>query len=96
MIDMHSHILPGVDDGASDLSQALEMLRLAQADGVATQVLTPHIHIGRFNNSLGNLTQRFIQFKQQVKQAGIAIELKLGAEVRIGPEIMPIVQSQQI
>ena len=43
MIDLHCHILPGVDDGARDLDDAAAMAAQAQADGIATICATPHI-----------------------------------------------------
>ena len=51
MIDIHSHILPGLDDGAKDLTESLALLTIAQADGITHMVATPHIHLGRFNNA---------------------------------------------
>jgi len=91
MLDIHSHILPGVDDGVRTLNEALEMLRLAAAGGVTTQVLTPHIQPGRFDNTQAFLQERFQVFKEAVDQAAIDIELRLAAEVHIGPEIMTLV-----
>ena len=44
MTDLHTHILPGMDDGAADLSQSLAMLRAEQRQGVKTVVLTPHFY----------------------------------------------------
>ena len=96
MIDMHSHILPGVDDGAQDYEQALQMLAIAAEDGVTTQLLTPHIQPGVYNNSLASLNDPFTSFKQAAHEQGIDIELKLAAEIRIGPEIMPMVQSDAV
>ncbi|MBU2880295.1 tyrosine-protein phosphatase [Aliiglaciecola lipolytica] len=96
MIDIHSHILPGVDDGAKTLAEALDMLKLAVEQGVTTQVLTPHIHFGRYENTKADLANRFSQFQQQVADANIDIELRLGAEIRIGTELMQLVQQDQI
>ena len=96
MIDIHSHILPGVDDGVQTLEDALEMLRIAAAGGVKTQVLTPHVHPGRFDNTKAVLEQRFDQFRLAVEQAGIEIELRLAAEVHIGPEIMQMVSNDTL
>ncbi|OUR61413.1 tyrosine protein phosphatase [Colwellia sp. 39_35_sub15_T18] len=96
LIDIHSHILPGVDDGARSNTEALDMLRMAIDGGVTTQVLTPHIHTGRFNNNKKDLEQRFIQFRDAADKANIQVNLQLGAEVRIGPEIMALVNSDQI
>lgn len=96
MIDIHSHILPGVDDGSQSLDESLEMLSIAVEQGIKTQVLTPHIQLGRFNNNKSSLLEPFLQFKQKVKEAKLPIELKLSAEVRIGPEVMQLVANNEI
>lgn len=96
MIDIHSHILPNVDDGASSNQEALDMLRMSVDGGVTKQVLTPHIHFGQFNNTKADLQQRFEQFQILVDEANIKVELQLGAEVRIGPEIMQFVAQDAI
>ncbi len=93
MIDMHSHILPGVDDGAQQLDDALAMLRVARDDGVEIQVLTPHIHVGRYPNSAETLGAVFDDFRCRVAEAGIDIELRLAAELRIGPELVQLANS---
>ena len=49
LFDMHTHILPGVDDGSVDLKMSLEMLHIAYDEGVRNIVLTPHYILG--NNS---------------------------------------------
>ena len=51
MIDIHCHLLPGIDDGSPDLAQSLAMARMAVADGITRAVLTPHIQPGRWDNS---------------------------------------------
>jgi protein-tyrosine phosphatase len=96
MIDIHSHILPGVDDGARTLDEALDMLRMAVDSGVTVQVLTPHIHFGRFENQKADLQQRFAVFQEQVDNANIKIGLQLGSEVRISSEIMQLVARDAI
>jgi protein-tyrosine phosphatase len=69
---------------------------MAVDGGVTTQVLTPHIHFGRFENQKADLQQRFAVFQQQVDEANINIELRLGSEVRIGSEIMQLVAQDAI
>ncbi|WP_077342087.1 tyrosine-protein phosphatase [Pseudocolwellia agarivorans] len=96
MIDIHSHILPGIDDGARSLDEALDMLRIAIDQGVTTQVLTPHIHMGRFNNTKQHIEQEFTKFKEQVNAANLPIKLLLGAELRIGPEIMQLINTDSV
>lgn len=96
MADMHSHILPGVDDGAGTLEDALKLLRLAVKDGVKRQILTPHIHLRRYKNTRQSLEKQFREFCDIVEQANIPIELHLSAEVRICYEIMQMVDADSI
>jgi len=96
MIDMHSHILPGIDDGARDLDEALALLRLAEADGVTTQVLTPHIHPIRYDNTLASIRRACERLAQEVRQAGLTIQLEFAAEIRISPEIVSLVEAEQV
>ena len=96
MIDIHSHILPAIDDGAKSIDEALDMLRISIDSGVTTQVLTPHIHMGRFNNTKKHIEETFLQFRDKVDEANLPIKLLLGAELRIGPEIMQLVTNQSV
>ena len=73
MIDIHSHILPNIDDGASNLAEAFTMLKMAVDNGVTTQVLTPHIHHGRFDNTKQGITEKFEQFSAEVDKENIPI-----------------------
>ena len=48
MIDLHCHLLPGIDDGPNTLEESLELCRIAVADGITHAIVTPHIHPGRW------------------------------------------------
>lgn len=96
MIDLHCHILPGIDDGPEDLERSLSMLRLAVLNGITHAVMTPHIHPGRYDNQRENITRVFEDLKLRVKQEKIQIKLGIAAEVRIDPLIMGMVENGQI
>jgi protein-tyrosine phosphatase len=96
MIDIYSHILPGIDYGVRSLDESLDMLLMAVAQAVTTQVLTPHIHQGRFDNTKQAIEQRFTVFRDKVNGANLPIKLLLGAELRIGPEIMALVSTNAV
>jgi protein-tyrosine phosphatase len=55
MIDIHCHMLPGVDDGPESLDESLEMARLALGNGITETIVTPHIHVGRYANTQESL-----------------------------------------
>ena len=88
MIDLHSHILPGIDDGAKTLAVSLEMAQLAVADGIHTMACTPHIYPGLYiNNASGIAAARdVLQLELQVR--GIALRLVVGADVHLVPEVL--------
>jgi len=96
MIDMHSHILPGIDDGAKTPGDALALLRAAIKDGVRTQVLTPHIHQGKYDNSLSLIRKEFDKFSNAIRRAGLPIELDFAAEVRLDDSVKELVKQEEI
>lgn len=96
LIDIHSHILPGVDDGASTPEEALAMLETSQREGIEIQWLTPHLGRPPFDLPWPDLQQRFQAFRQQVIHHGLSIEVRLAAEVHIGPHILMLVQQNAL
>ena len=88
MIDLHNHILPGIDDGAADLSVALEMARMHVAQGVEIVACTPHILPGVYHNE-GAAIRRAVDGLQQVlDEAGIPLILIPGADNHVIPDFV--------
>ncbi len=86
MIDLHLHLLPGVDDGALDLAQAVAMCRQAVADGCTTLVATPHQRRDEWETADGTaLAARLAELQVA---AGAEPRLFLGAEVRIDSDLL--------
>ena len=81
MIDLHSHIIPGIDDGASDFEESVKMLEIAEQDGIKTIVATPHLFCDRSNiKDLEKISEEFEKFKEKIKTSQINIEILQGAE----------------
>lgn len=86
MIDLHTHVLPGVDDGARSLEDAVEMCHLAAADGCTALVATPHQRRDRWwNGDRRDLAERLDRLREAV---GESPRLFLGGEVRIDAELL--------
>ncbi len=96
MIDIHCHLLPGIDDGPSSVEMSLELARQAVANGVSHAVITPHIHHGRWDNSLNGIKGALEKFRQVVRAESIPLTLGFAAEVRIGPELLTMLPAKQI
>jgi protein-tyrosine phosphatase len=88
MIDLHSHILPGIDDGAPDLTTSLAMARAWVADGVTTLACTPHILPGLFPNTGPDIRRAVADLQQQLDDAGIALKLVTGADNHVIPDFV--------
>lgn len=83
MIDIHTHILPGVDDGPDTMSEALEIIRMASDDGVKGMVSTSHI-LHKIDDEINaKYKSVFDELKQQVQQEKISVELWLASEVHL-------------
>lgn len=80
-VDIHTHILPGVDDGAANMEQALELLRMSREDGIGAVVLTPHYRSRFQQNSPERVMQSFEALCQEAHQRYPQMELYLGSEV---------------
>lgn len=87
MIDLHCHLLPGIDDGARDLDTALAMARMASADGITTIACTPHIMPGVYNNDGPAIRAALARLQHALAQAGIPIRLVTGADVHVAPDL---------
>ncbi|MEL6373403.1 MAG: CpsB/CapC family capsule biosynthesis tyrosine phosphatase [Pseudomonadota bacterium] len=88
MIDLHSHILPAIDDGAADLDMALVMARMAVADGVRVQACTPHILPGLYHNSGPDIRAHVAALQQALNENDIPLHLVTGADVHICPDFV--------
>ncbi len=88
MIDIHNHIIPGIDDGAQTLKDSLALLQLAIEDGTTHLVCTPHMHAGRFENTVDTIKPAFESLQQAVNEKALPIKLAMAAEVRISDEFM--------
>ncbi|MGE5599732.1 MAG: CpsB/CapC family capsule biosynthesis tyrosine phosphatase, partial [Bacteroidota bacterium] len=86
MIDIHAHILPGFDDGAGTMAEAVEMARQASANGIATVVATPHI-LDPLRPHRDKILSTVTDLRAALRAAGIAVEILPGAEIHIEPEV---------
>lgn len=86
MIDLHTHILPGLDDGAQSMAESLGMARIAVADGIHTVVATPHFNPdAKFG--WAEVLAAVDAVRQALTEAQVALRVLPGAELMISPEI---------
>lgn len=89
-IDIHSHIIPGIDDGARDESVALKMLKMAQQSGTGHIIATPHYVYGNTRYGFATIIEKCEALNRLAASAGINITVYPGCEVFITPELIEL------
>ena len=88
MIDIHTHILPGLDDGAQTWEDALDMARAAVAEGIDTVIATPHHANGAYSNEADAIRRRAEQFRERLAEEGIPLRVECGQEIRVHDDLL--------
>lgn len=88
MIDLHSHILPGLCDGSQDLDTSLAMARMAVTDGTTHLACTPHIYPPLYNNHTAGITSALEKLQVELDKHNIPLCLVIGADVHMTLEVM--------
>lgn len=87
MIDIHTHLLPGVDDGAESVEEALDMARAAVADGTRQLFVTPHTAADAYRGDRADAEARVTSLREAIRAAGIPLELLWGSEALLTPDL---------
>ena len=93
MIDLHTHILPGVDDGVATLEEAVAFARVAAADGIRTIVATPHYRDGFYMNPRDQVLDGVAALRRTLAGEGVDVEILPGAEVHVCPDLVERIRS---
>lgn len=92
-IDIHSHILPGIDDGARTLEESVQLVSEMAGWGFERITCTPHI-TKKFRNTQESIKEKFDMLSNAVSRKRLNIELRMSAEYRLNPETWPEILSQ--
>lgn len=94
MIDIHTHLLFGVDDGPETMEESIEMLKRAKAQGVDTMILTPHYRHGMFSYPNEKIEANFARLYEHAKRIGV--ELYLGTEHHINSMTIEYIETGRV
>ncbi len=89
MIDLHTHILPGVDDGVQTEDEAVAFAQMAAADGVRTIVATPHCKDGSYFNDRAAVLPAVARLRQRLESERVDLDVLPGAEVHLCADLLP-------
>ena len=94
--DMHSHLIPGIDDGAKDMDQTIAMLAKFESLGYKKVVTTPHIMTDSFPNNHEIILSGLEKVKNEIKKVGIEIEIEAAAEYYFDETLMPKIKNKEL
>lgn len=96
MIDIHAHILPGLDDGPATITDALKMARIAVEDGIGVIIATPHCLNGLYHNYRQGIISACSEFNLILKKERIPIKVLPGSEAHLSMEILNELESGRL
>lgn len=96
MIDLHCHILPGIDDGAETLADSLDMAEKAISQGITHILCTPHHNNGKYVNPKVEVIDRVAALQATLDQRNLSLTLLEGQEVRITGDLVEEIQQNRI
>jgi protein-tyrosine phosphatase len=96
MIDIHSHILPGLDDGAKDMDEAIRMCSIAAEDGIAQVVATPHHLNGTYYNPKNTVADAVASLNEALRKHNVNVTVLPGSDVHLGTDLLDEVKAERI
>jgi len=96
MIDIHSHVLPGIDDGAATVKESVAMARIAAKDGIFAVVATPHAFDGVYDSRKVDILDGCRQLNELLVLNEIPVKIFPGQEVRLTPEILEHIDADRV
>lgn len=94
--DMHSHVLPGLDDGAKSMRQSLDMLRIARDEGIETIYATPHFMPGKGCPDRDTISRELEKLREAASDEGLTVRLRHGAEYFFRQEVLSLLETDGI
>ncbi|MGV3083901.1 tyrosine-protein phosphatase [Enterococcus dispar] len=96
MIDLHCHILPGIDDGAEDLAASIAMAEKAISQGITHILCTPHHNNGKYSNPKSTVVPRVLALQAELDKRNLPLTVLEGQEVRITGELIEDIKNNEI
>lgn len=96
MVDIHCHILPGLDDGARNIEESIQMAKMAVSDGITDVIATPHTHNGIYLNHFAAVSESASLLQAELEKQKIPLNIHRGSEVHIHAELCQNLQQKMV
>ena len=96
LVDIHSHLIPGIDDGSKSMEESIALIRSLKDLGFKKLITTPHIMHHRYPNSSEIILSGLADLKKELKREAIAIEIEAASEYYMDEHFMKLLQKRDI
>jgi len=96
MIDIHTHILPSLDDGPKTIEESIELCKIAANDGIKTIVATPHSKDGAYEAKSDDTLRKVKELNLKLEEIQLDLEILPGAEVHINERLMEYIKNGEV
>jgi len=96
MIDIHNHILPGLDDGPDSPEKSIEMAKVAAADGIRVIVATPHTNNGIYQSSTEKILEGVKRLNRLLREGGVPLKVLPGADIHIDRNLIEALKAGNV
>jgi len=96
MIDLHCHILPGMDDGPKSIEESISMAEVAVEDGINTIVATPHTLNGVYTNATGDVILEVLNLRKMLSERGLSLQIRAGADIHMCPNLIQMIKGGEV
>jgi tyrosine-protein phosphatase YwqE len=94
--DLHSHLLPGIDDGSDSVEESIELITRLQNMGIERFITTPHIAESAFPNTIVEISESYQRLSLALKEANLDVNLRYSAEYRLDDNYIELFQNNQL
>ena len=94
--DIHSHLIPGIDDGSKTMDESIEMIEMFMALGYTKLITTPHIMSHRYPNTRAILEEGLAALKKELQARDLKIEIEVASEYYLDETVMELVEQRDI
>lgn len=95
-VDIHSHLIPGIDDGSQDMDQTIAMLAKFESMGYKKVITTPHVMTDSFPNTPETILGGLEDVRREMKNAGLTIQIEAAAEYYFDETLMPKIRNKEL
>jgi tyrosine-protein phosphatase YwqE len=93
--DIHSHILPGLDDGSPDVETSLQLLQSLSDAGIHKFICTPHVIGDMYRNTPVTINAALSKLRNAIKQSGMSMEISAGAEYMLDDHFLELLRNKE-